>query len=383
MEHAQCLVQYHGIFLTMSMWIRRIMDSISNMFTFVVPSDKNIDFLGIMYCSPDWKEDPEGAQLVNESFMDDFRTRAWITYRRDFPPLIDKDDRDTGIRSDAGWGCSIRVTQMLLAQCLVSLYFPREWRLSASTKDELELYKRIISLFRDLPETPLSIHRLVHAGHMIFNKRPSEWFGPTTGAKAAMNVYNSNPREERLECSVICFDSGELYISEVVELLSNSPKGVIIFLTHRLGLDVFNEPRYKPTIQSLFSYKLFQGLSSGEAMVSAYYMFACCDDFLYYLDPHTVQDAFVNDDEIDRVLPSQPRPLKMRWARLNPSMNMGFAVRNESDLVQLCDFLQRIDPGLFEVREKRRPIPSVEFIASCEDDGESTKSDTDDIVIIS
>ena len=374
----------HGIFQTMSMWIRRFMDSLSNLFTFVVPTDKPIDFLGVMYCSPNHKEDPDGTQLVNDAFMDDFRTRVWITYRRGFPPLLDKDGAETGITSDAGWGCSVRVTQMLLIQSFLSLHFPRDWRISTSKHGETSMFQMIISRFVDLPSAPFSIHQLVKVGHQIFNKHPSDWFGPTTGAKAAMHVLNSNPVSIRMGCSVICFDSGELYTSEVLDLLNDSPKGVIIFLTHRLGLEGFNEARYKPTIQSLFGFKLFQGLSSGEAMVSAYYMFACCDDYLYYLDPHTVQDALTGTDDLERLLPPQPRPLKMRWSRLNPSMNMGFTVRDETELLMLCDFLQRIDPGLFEVRDKRRPLPSLEFtISGTDDDGESTLSDTDDIVIIS
>ena len=32
------------------------------------------------------------------------------------------------ITSDAGWGCAIRVSQMLLAQCLLQKAFGREWR---------------------------------------------------------------------------------------------------------------------------------------------------------------------------------------------------------------------------------------------------------------
>jgi cysteine protease ATG4 len=359
------------------------MDSISNMFPFVVPTDKSIDFLGIMYSSPTIEEDIEGNRLVNDAFLADFRTRVWLTYRRNFPSLIDKNGSETGITSDAGWGCSVRVTQMLLAQSLLSLNFPRDWRLSTASEEELTHFADLMSHFLDFPSALLSIHQIVRAGHSLFNKRPSDWFGPTTGAKAATGIFNSGCTT-KLGCSVVTFDSGELYRSEVIEALNKNPKGVIIFLTHRLGLEAFNEARYKPTIHSLFSCEFFQGLSSGEAMVSAYYMFACCDDFLYYLDPHTVQDAFLDISDMSESLPPQPRPLKMRWSRLNPSMNMGFTVRNIAELDALCSYLTKVDPGLFEIAEIRRPFESMEFTLTKAVDGSSseTEDDEDDLVII-
>ena len=359
------------------------MDSISNMFPFVVPTDKSIDFLGVMYCSPTLEEDIEGNRLVNDAFIEDFRTRVWLTYRRNFPSLIEKCGLETGITTDAGWGCSVRVTQMLLAQSLISLNFSRDWRLSSASEEELTLYAELMSHFLDSPRALLSIHEIVKAGHSLFNKKPSDWFGPTTGAKAATGIFNSGCAPE-LGCSVVTFDSGELYRSEVIEALSANPKGVIIFLTHRLGLDSFNEARYKPTIHSLFSCEFFQGLSSGEAMVSAYYMFACCNDFLYYLDPHTVQDAFIDTSDLSRSLPPQPRPLRMRWSRLNPSMNMGFTVRNIGELDALCEYLKKVDPGLFEIADVRRPFENMEFTLTKAEDGLSseTEDDGDDLVII-
>ena len=363
------------------MWIRRFMDSISNMFPFYVPVNQPIDFLGIMYSSPSLQDDEDGNRLVNEAFHDDFWTRVWLTYRRNFPPLIDRSDCETGITSDSGWGCSVRVTQMLLVQSLLSLHFSRSWRLTSATDGEYELYMRLVSFFTDTPSAALSIHQIVKAGHSLFNKKPSEWFGPTTGAKAAASIFNASCVAE-LGCSIVTFDSGELYRSEVIDALHKSPKGVIIFLTHRLGLDAFNEARYKPTIHSLFSCEFFQGLSSGEAMVSAYYMFACCDDFLYYLDPHTVQDAFLDTSDLGASLPPQPRPLRMRWARLNPSMNMGFTVRNVDELDSLCSCLQKVDPGLFEIADVRRSLENLEFTLEKAQDSSLNETEDDDLVII-
>ena len=233
----------------MSKWLKRIMDSFQNMLPFSVPVDKQLDFLGEMYSSPSGVDDPDGAREVNEAFLDDFRTRVWVSYRRDFPSLTDKSNNEVGITTDAGWGCSIRVTQMLLIQSYIGLLFPRSWRISRAEPKDFAIYKHLLSFIIDSPNAPFSIHQIVKTGHLLFNKRPGDWFGPTTGARAVMHLMNSTSTSTRMGISLISFDSGEIITSEVISAIQSSPNGVILFLTHRLGLDSFNEERYKSTIQ--------------------------------------------------------------------------------------------------------------------------------------
>ena len=343
------------------MWIQRLMDSLGNRwFEFALPPDKAVDFLGVMYASP--SNDPESAKLVLEAFLDDFRSLLWLSYRRDFEALVDKDGASTGIGSDAGWGCSIRVSQMLIAQSLSYLKMGR----NRSKIDE-----KTAELFCDNLHAPLSIHRIVQAGHARFGKKPSEWFGPTTGARTIESLLNDGL--ENVKC--VSFDGGEIVSSQVSEFFLNSPniEGVVVLLTHRLGLESFNLARYKGTIQTLFSHPFFQGLSSGESIASAYYFFAASDDHLLYLDPHTVQPALVGGEGLmDQIVP-QPKPLKMRWQRLNPSMTMGFAVRSVAEWNALCEYLVKIDRELFDVTEKRRETPKFTDISD----------ETDQVVLIS
>jgi hypothetical protein len=49
-------------------------------------------------------------QLQLASFMHDFCTRLYFSYRRDFPPI-----QPTNQQTDMGWGCVHRAGQMLLA----------------------------------------------------------------------------------------------------------------------------------------------------------------------------------------------------------------------------------------------------------------------------
>ena len=347
------------------------MDTIGNRwFDVSLPLDKPVDFLGVMYASP--STDVECGKLVLEAFIEDFRKLLWLTYRNGFDPLLDKEQIPTGITTDAGWGCSIRVSQMLVAQ---SILYCLEGRNRASINGS------VASLFMDSFSAPLSIHRMVHAGHARFGKRPSEWFGPTTGARAIEELINACSKEFKERglgiLKSVSFDGGEIVSSRVSHLLKVGDigvEGVIVLLTHRLGLEAFNYARYKGTIQSLFAHPFFQGLSSGESIASAYYFFAASDDHLFYLDPHTVQPAFVDGSSQDSV-PPQPKPLKMRWQRLNPSMTMGFVVRSIDEWKSLCDYLIKIDRELFDVTENQRDV--TRFVDTVCDD------ETDEIVLIS
>ena len=99
-------------------------------------------------------------------------------------------------------------------------------------------------------------------------------------------------------------------------------------------------------------------------MVSAYYFFAACDDFLFYLDPHTVQEAFLDassNGNVFEAFPPQPKPLRMRWSRLNPSLTMGFLVKSPKEWTKLAEYLLKIDPELFDVNEKPRETLNRSF----------------------
>ena len=54
-----------------------------------------------------------GKDFDSKGGLETFEKIIWFTYRKDFPSLMGSD-----VSSDTGWGCMVRVGQMLLAQTL-------------------------------------------------------------------------------------------------------------------------------------------------------------------------------------------------------------------------------------------------------------------------
>ena len=66
------------------------------------------------------------AAVENARWRLDTGSIMWLTYRRDFAPM-----RPYKYDSDAGWGCMLRASQMLMAQALQRHALGRDWRARA------------------------------------------------------------------------------------------------------------------------------------------------------------------------------------------------------------------------------------------------------------
>ncbi|GMI38466.1 hypothetical protein TeGR_g6383 [Tetraparma gracilis] len=103
----------------------------------------------------------------------------WFSYRTSFPPLP-----PYPITSDAGWGCMLRASQMLLAETLRRHFRSPSWRSSDAPADD-PLDDSLLRWFADAPDPkacPFGIHSLCRSG-LHEDKYPGEWVGPTAACR--------------------------------------------------------------------------------------------------------------------------------------------------------------------------------------------------------
>lgn len=290
----------------------------------------------------------EGAEEEpREQFLEDFRSRVLLTYRKGISTPLQLAG-GSEITSDAGWGCMLRVMQMMLAQCLVALELGRDWRYDEERDlAEGSPYRDIIACFLDTPDAIFSLHSFVAAGQRLLGKEPSAWFGPTSAAKVAGRLLDDWAPDGGAAPSItgfacVVFEDGAIYKETVLERLSRpGSRAVLVLVCRRLGLDSFNVEEYRAGLESCFTLPEFQGMASGNSGSSAHFFVGTHDDSLLYLDPHTVQTSL---ESVETLQPGSvasqslrpARPFPLHWARLNPSICLGFLVRSPEEFLALC-----------------------------------------------
>lgn len=250
-----------------------------------------------------------------EKLVADVKSKLWITYRRDFPP-IDDPNRYT---SDRGFGCMIRCGQMVLANALIYKNVGRDWLWTNDSYNSNPNYQVVLKSFQDKQSHPYSIHNIVRIGQQE-GKNVGEWFGPNTIAQAlkrqAQNLLFKKSTPNQLQISIDTALDNIVVVEELKSKFKKSignndnkissesdPKGDdlvwvpgILFIQLRLGLTKIN-PIYFGALKRTFQFKHSLGIIGGRPN-HALYLIGNIDDDIVYLDPHNTQ-RFVNLDNSD------------------------------------------------------------------------------------
>ncbi len=290
-----------------------------------------------------------------ENFMETFRSLVWMTYRTNFAPLLEtisasvrEDLGDSALpkatqrlyNSDNGWGCTIRVGQMALSNCLIRHKYSMGFSLRQLEARKIHSgpHAKILSQFWDSgrgKEHPFSIQNFAETV-LLYDKLPGEWLSQSTVATILKDLnakYQPYPDLEVLTfvdgcvyedqlfaaCTLPTGDKKELEKSEIAkeyvmvenpvdcdfpEEKKDAGRAAIVFVSSSLGLKR-PEEAYLAQIKLLFSLPQLVGLMGGRANEALFFV-GYQDRGLIFFDPHLVQ---VPDGVLTRGSKRFPRPI--------------------------------------------------------------------------
>ncbi|CAF0784431.1 unnamed protein product [Didymodactylos carnosus] len=283
-------------------------------------------------------------------FLSDFQQRIYLSYRKQFDPLIGSNS----ITSDMGWGSSKRNS----IEQLKSL---------AKSHKRPQLYRDIIRLFGDFDskKCPFSIHRIVEIGdkHGI---RPGDWFGPVSVAHALKQAVQSSVELKQIPDNLRVYVSQDaiIYRQDIIDLCcapsavekaknllyptlrdltttSTSTVGekwnfsLLLLVPLRLGLNEL-DLIYEPYLKEALKLSQTVGIIGGSPK-HAVYIIGFQDDNFIDLDPHYSQSTVnVTDDTFDLSSFFCSSPKKLTAKKMDPSCTLGFYCRDRNDFDQFC-----------------------------------------------
>ncbi|KZF18889.1 putative cysteine protease atg4 [Xylona heveae TC161] len=315
------------------------------------------------------------------SFLDDFESKIWLTYRSNFP-LIPKSRNSkatsnmtlsvrlrshlldpSGFTSDTGWGCMIRSGQSLLINTLVILRLGRDWRRGSGPIEE----RRILSLFADDPDAPFSIHRFVEHGATACGKHPGEWFGPSATAHCIDALVNEL---SGIGLKVyVTGDGDDIYEDRLMKVATTEDgtfTPTLLLVGIRLGIDRVT-PLYWESLKSSLTLSQSVGIAGGRPSSSHYFVGVQGSSF-FYLDPHQTRPALplhlnpedYTEAEVDSCHTRRLR--KLRIGEMDPSMLIGFLIRDEADWISWRERISKT-PGkaIVNIASQQKPVHGQEL----------------------
>mmetsp|Transcript_13980 Transcript_13980/g.18318 ORF Transcript_13980/g.18318 Transcript_13980/m.18318 type:complete len:463 (-) Transcript_13980:256-1644(-) len=360
----------------------------------------------------------------------------WMTYRHSFPEI-----KPYGYSSDAGWGCMLRASQMLLAQTLRLHYKSRDWVPPASFDERRRkgsFYNEILTWFADYPGKNycFSFHNICCCGFLM-NKVPGEWYGPTTASFVLRDICRLSERfqqKEKQMFHVFIAQEGCLYLDQVekdmqkrsgksapivevgeeeetsschdpllrprrISKLPEWDRPLLLLIPLRLGLENFNED-YSTSLSETFTFPHSVGVLGGKRAHANWFYGATSDgSLLFGLDPHTNQPVVGRSQNRDFSLAftnsylrsmHTKKPAKVKIKSLDPSIALAFYCKNREDFQNLVQLFRMANskmpslPPLFSIIEAMPDYCSdIGMFNEMMDTGEAKEvEDEDDYVFL-
>lgn len=292
-------------------------------------------------------------KTINKSIENYFYNIIWFSYRRNFPILKPKTEK-TYI-SDTGWGCSLRVGQMILAEVL-------KRHLQDGNR-----FDKLIGFFNDCEldplKAPFSIQQITIASFDLFKLTPGSWFRFTHIMMLFENLYQNFAKVSMPNLEFLLFPDGILFFNQVYEKMTSysecsncnkkpTPpifkeklcktckkfnKSLFLLICmmpslNKLRLDDFE------FIFTLMSSPFSVGMMGGKPKRAKYFV-SMKDGYLICKDPHYVQEAIPDNKEISSYFTNEIKYVDIR--KMASSLAFGFYFRNEIEFEEFEDFLRK------------------------------------------
>lgn len=369
----------------------------------ITPQNPIIYILGKEFSLKD-KEDPK---IINHKIEEYLNKILWFSYRKNFP-ILKPTTLSKSFISDTGWGCSIRVCQMLFAETIKR----HLGRLNAVPEDLF-----IVSLFNDMEQdyyqSPFSIQQISLVSAEMFNILPGSWYSFPHTFLIFEKLYKEYAQKIFSPMEFLVFPDGILFFNQIYEKNSfypncelcrinpkptkfreklcekcrkfNKPLLLLICLmprTDTLKTDDF------PFIKSLMSTRFFVGLMGGKPGRAKYFVSFDQDDKLIAKDPHFVQDSYPNGSEsVESFYTKDIKVVDIR--KMSSSLAFGFYFIDEAEWEEFEEFIRKEkevldDKWLLAFEEEYREIDEKkDFIDLYEEEKKEIEvAEEDNIVIL-
>jgi cysteine protease ATG4 len=282
---------------------------------------------GVKYSAKDYKR-----------YILDFSNIIWVSYRENFRSITE----EKLINSDVGWGCTIRVGQMLLLATIKAHTDLSDWEL-------------IWKIQENLLNSPYSLHKIITLSKS-YNKKPGDWFSPSSigyiltllledhkipnlKSMITMNctiyknlLYSLAYNIPESQCKNICkcirdeyFDLGETCSScKGIIIEKEWENSVFVQVPMMLGMG-FMLPEFVETIKLFLSMDQTVGIIGGKPRM-ALFIVGYTEKHLVVLDPHLVQPTARSEQEFKKLMATYhcKTPMVVPFEEIEGSLNLGF-----------------------------------------------------------